>query len=36
MPVIGSREETIETAEVNKDGDKSKGEYLNLARVPCI
>ena len=40
--VTGTREETveaaesIETAEVDKDGKESKGEYSNLARVPCI
>ena len=48
MPVTGTRAETIETAEavktteaigtaeVGEDGDESKGECPNLARVPCI
>ena len=48
MPVTGTRVETVEaakavetaeaaeTAEVGKNGDESEGEYLNLARVPCI
>ena len=41
-PVTETREETtktveaIETTEVGKDGKESKGEYPNLARVPCI
>ena len=30
-PMIGTREEMVETAEVGKDGDESKGEYPNLA-----
>ena len=40
--VTGTRKETVETVEaveiveVNKDGKESKGEYLNLAQVPCI
>ena len=39
MPVIetrGEAVETTETAEKGKDGKKSKGEYPNLTRVPCI
>ena len=47
-PVTGTREEavevaesieitkTVKTAEVGKDGEDSKGEYPNLAQVPCI
>ena len=41
-PVTETREETVETAktvesaEVAKDSAESKGEYPNLARVPCI
>ena len=47
-PLTGTREETVETteavktaeaiktAEVGKDGNESKGEYLNLTWVPCI
>ena len=41
-PVTETREEAfgtakvIETAEAGKDGEESKGEYQNLARVPCI
>ena len=47
-PVTGTRAETIETAkaietaeavgtaEVGENGDESKGECPNLARVPCI
>ena len=28
--------DAIETAEIGKDNKESKGEYPNLARVPCI
>ena len=47
-PLTGTREKAVETvkairtaevveiAEVGKDGEESKGEYPNLARVPCI
>ena len=41
-PVTETREETVQTAEavetteIVKDGDESKNEYPNLARVPCI
>ena len=47
-PVTGTREEvveaaksigtveTVETAEIGKDDKESKGEYPNLAQVPCI
>ena len=28
--------EAIESAKVSKDGTESKGEYPNLAQVPCI
>ena len=41
-PVTGTRKEAVEaaesvgTVEVGKDDEKSKGEYPNLARVPCI
>ena len=42
MPVTATGEEAVkaaefvETAEVNKDGEKSEGEYPNLAQVSCI
>ena len=42
MPVTGTREEAVETVEavetakISKDGEKSEGEYPNLAQVPCI
>ena len=38
-PVTETRKEVIETAETageGKDGEESKGEYPNFARVPCI
>ena len=41
-PVTETREEEVETTEsvgtvkVGKDDEKSKGEYPNLTRVPCI
>ena len=35
-PVTETKEEVVETAKVSKDGEESKDEYLNLARVPCI
>ena len=41
-PVTGTREEAVEAAEfvetirIGKDDEESKGEYPNLARVPCI
>ena len=42
MPVTGTKEETVETAEtvgttkVNENGNESEGECPNLARVLCI
>ena len=37
--VIETRREAIETTEIaeeGKEGEESKGEYPNLAQVPCI
>ena len=36
MLVIGTREEAIKAAKVDKDGTKSKDKYPNLAQVSCI
>ena len=42
MPVIETKKEAVETAKaveiakISKEGEESKGEYLNLARILCI